>query len=89
MPAGPSVPLWVLMTALGALGTLITVGIYMIASHFREDHLRAERLAVAENEIKNVKAEIGDRKSGIRGWLHELANDISPYIIRKQGERKE
>ena len=28
--AEPAIPLWVLMLALGALGTLLTIGMYMV-----------------------------------------------------------
>lgn len=87
--ADPAIPLWVLMLALGALGTLLTVGIYMVVGHFREDQKRAERLAVVESDVKKIHAEIGDHDSGIRGWLHRLASDISPYIIRRQHEDRD
>jgi hypothetical protein len=96
----PSVPLWMLLTLLGALGTLLTliggiVGLVLrtiiksMREHAKEDVQRAERLAVAENDIKKINAEIGDRKSGIRGWLHELANEITPRSIRRQQEERD
>lgn len=84
-----AIPLWVLMLALGALGTLLTVGIYMVVNHFRDDQKRAERLAVAESKIERIDGEIGDHNSGIRGWLHQLSSDISPYIIRRQHEDRD
>ena len=98
MSEEPNVPLWMFLTLLGAVGSLLaTLGtvvaialrwiIAAMRDHSKEDVQRAERLAVAERDIKRMDAEIGDRRSGIRGWLHELANDISPYIIRKQSER--
>lgn len=55
--------------------------------HISEDNKVHEQIAVNSAEIKRLTNEIGDRTSGIRGWLHNLANDVSPYIIRKQGER--
>lgn len=84
-----SIPLWVLMLALGGLGTLLTIGIYMIVNHFRDDQKRAERLAVVESEVKHITEEIGDHNSGIRGWLHKLQNDWTPYLIRAQKEDKD
>lgn len=84
-----NVPVWVVMLLLGALGTLLSIGIYMIVGHFRDDQSRAERLAVVESDVKHIKEEIGDHNTGIRGWLHKLTNDISPYIIRSQHDRRD
>jgi hypothetical protein len=82
------VPLWVFMVLLGALGTLLSIGIAMIVRHFHDDQRRAVRLAVVESDVKGIKAELGDHDSGLRGWLHQIAGDISPYIIRKQDDRE-
>jgi hypothetical protein len=99
MEQEPNVPLWMFLTLLGALGSLLTaigaIGAFALRSlmtalrdHAKEDIVRAERQAVTENEVKRVIAEIGDRKTGIRGWLHELANEITPRSLRRQeGER--
>lgn len=102
MPGEPesNVPLWMFLTLLGAVGSLLgllgTVVAFALRSiiaalrdHAKEDMKRAEDLAVAKNDIKRIEAEIGDRKSGIRGWLHELANDISPYIVKRQREDRD
>lgn len=96
----PSVPLWMFLTLMGALGTLlVTIGgiiglvlrsiVQALRDHAREDVVRAERLAVTESEVKTIKSELGDRKSGIRGWLHELANEITPRSMRRQQDERE
>lgn len=100
MEQEPSIPLWMFLTLLGALGTLLTalgavvaVALRSIISalrdHTREDILRAERLAVTENDVKRITAEIGDRKSGIRGWLHEIANELTPASLRRQQQERD
>lgn len=62
-----------------------------LEEHIKEDREVHEQGAVdsAVNaaDIKRIKEDIGDHSSGLRGWVHQIANDISPYIIRKQGER--
>lgn len=61
-----------------------------------EDHITEDRdvheqaavnSAVNASEIKGIKAELGDHNTGLRGWLHKLSNDVSPYITRKQHDR--
>lgn len=63
-----------------------------------EDHIGEDRKvheqaavnsAVNASEIRSIKAEIGDHNTGLRGWLHKLSNDISPYIIRRQHEDRD
>lgn len=82
------IPLWAFMVLLGALGALLSIGIAMIVRHFRDDQLRAERLAVVEHDVQGIKSELGDHDSGLRGWLHRIASDISPYILKRQHEDK-
>lgn len=48
-----------------------------------------ERTAVNESELKRLNEEIGGHDSGIRGWLHELSNAVSPRFIRRQQRRRE
>lgn len=88
-----SVPAWLFLAVLGALGTIVWFAIRMfvvaLREHAKEDVETRERVAVLESEMKGVKAEIGDRKSGIRGWLHELANELTPRSIRRQLEDRD
>lgn len=57
--------------------------------HIKDDNKAHERVAVVESKIERIEKDIGDHESGIRGWLHKLSNDVSPYIIKKQRENKE
>ena len=87
-----TVVLW-LFGALISVMSLVLAGICgWIAHHSRDcrDYRvkAAEQAGETRSDLRQVKAELGDRRSGIRGWLHELANDISPYITRKQAERE-
>lgn len=47
----------------------------------RDDKIKLhERVAVNESEIERVKVEIGDHGTGLRGWLHTIANQVNPVI---------
>jgi len=47
----------------------------------RADQIRlSERTAVNESEIRRLKEDIGDHGSGLRGWLHSIANATSPVV---------
>lgn len=39
-----------------------------------------ERTAVAERDIKRAQDDIGDHGTGLRGWLHEIANAVNPVV---------
>lgn len=89
MTGESSVPLWVLLLVLGALGSLVMLGLALMVAHFKRDQETRERVAVHDQQIKVINAEIGDRKSGIRGWLHELANEITPRSIKRQQQERD
>lgn len=44
----------------------------------------AASLATILTKLERVQEDIGDHSSGLRGQVHKLASDISPYIIRSQ-----
>lgn len=41
-------------------------------------------LAELTTNMRRVIVDIGDHDSGLRGQVHKLASDISPYIVRRQ-----
>lgn len=87
----PQVILWIL----GAIITVMTVVIGALAqamlAHIRDD--RDFRIEVTANnasmstKLDRVIDDIGDHETGLRGQMHKMAQDISPYIISQQHKR--
>lgn len=81
-------------------GTVITVQTIVLAAlasaiwnHVRDcGRFRVEQatlLGRISATLERVKEDIGDHGSGLRGQVHKLASDISPYVIREQSRRVE
>ena len=81
-------------------GTIIDVQTLVLAAmgsaiwtHVRDcGRFRVEQarlLGEISADLKRVKEDIGDHDSGLRGQVHQLASDISPYIVRSQHRRSE
>lgn len=70
----------VLLAVIGAM-----FGLFL--KHMGECRDFREKVAGMSAKIDSVKAELGDHETGVRGALHQLRDDISPWIIRAQMER--
>lgn len=88
-----SIVLWIFGTLIGIL-TLTIAGVFgwMIShgKHCSERHAEASReFGDIGAKLDRVIKDIGDHDSGLRGQVHDLAKDISPYVIREQVRRGE
>ena len=83
-----SVILWLFGTLIG-LQTLVIGGLVSaIWSHAHD--CRDFRSSVSASQatmsakMDRVIQDIGDHETGLRGQVHKLASDITPYVIRSQ-----
>jgi hypothetical protein len=81
---------------IAAQAGLLSFYIHHILSCNRRDRVRAAenqainvQLATIAGALERVQTDIGDHNSGLRGQVHRLASDISPYVVREQGRRGE
>lgn len=66
------------------LGILITVVIGLaiaIFNHVRECREPRSQLATLESEVNRIKEDIGTHDSGMRGHIHQIANDVSQVAV--------
>lgn len=70
---------------LGAFGTVLWTHL-RDCNGFRVD--QARMLGQIAADLKRVQLDIGDHESGLRGQVHRLASDITPYIVRRQVDRE-
>ncbi len=81
-------------------GTLITILLFALGGlfawmlshtkHCSVWHVQASReFGSISTKLDRVILDIGDHDTGLRGQVHDLANRISPYLIKEQARRKE
>jgi len=87
---------WVLAVVVAAQAGLLGFYIKHIIDCNRRDLTRAienlhisTTLATITESLRRVQLDIGDHGSGLRGQVHKLASDITPYVIREQMKRGE
>lgn len=49
--------------------------------HIRECRARIAEAAVMRADINRLMHEVGDHETGLRGAMHALRNEISPFVI--------
>ena len=86
---------WVLGILIAAQAGLLTFYIHHIIACNRRDNIRAQenlhintQLASINESLRRVQVDIGNHETGLRGQVHKLASDISPYIINEQKRRE-
>lgn len=87
---------WILGMLLAAQAGLLSFYIHHIIACNRRDQTRADenllintKLATITETLRRVEVDIGTHETGIRGELHQLIKDVSPYIVREQKRRVE
>lgn len=85
--------LWLFGTVIG-VQTLVLAAIgSMFWTHNRDcGHVRVQQATLLGQilaDLRRVQQDIGDHNTGLRGQVHKLASDISPYVIREQQRRRE
>lgn len=87
-----SATLWLFGTVITVLGLVIGGIVGWIFAHSKDcldfRVATAASLAAIVVKLDRVIDDIGDHESGLRGSVHKLRNDISPYMIRAQGRDK-
>lgn len=88
-----TVLLWLLGTIIG-VQTIVLAGLTAaFLSHLKDCGNYRVSTAALLGEIKSnlsrVQRDIGDHDTGLRGQVHKLSSDITPYILRRQKERGE
>ena len=76
---------------IAAQGGLLSFYIHHIIACNKRDRERAAenlqinmKLATITEALRRVEVDIGTHETGIRGEIHKLIKDISPYIVREQ-----
>lgn len=80
-----AVTLWILGSMLAVLMGLAGALFF----HVRECREIRAALASLTVQLSHLAKEIGDHDSGIRGQLHRLRGEVSPYILMEQKRRGE
>lgn len=82
-----SVLIWLFAGAYALIGVLFA----LVWQHVIRCKGVGEDIAVIKQIVADTKKEIGDHDTGLRGSIHKLARDISPYVILAQHklERRE
>lgn len=87
---------WVLGLIVAAQAGLLSFYIHHIIACNKRDRDRAAenlqintKLATITEALRRVELDIGTHETGIRGEIHKLIKDISPYIVREQKRRGE
>lgn len=85
-----SVLLWILGTAVTLLTLAIGGIIRLMVMHSRDCMSHriedATHRGAVDAKLERIMADIGSHESGIRGSLHKLRDDISPFIVMAQME---
>jgi hypothetical protein len=87
---------WILGVLIAAQAGLLSFYIHHIIACNKRDRDRAAEnlqinttLATIVESQRRMALDIGDHEKGLRGQVHRLSNDISPYVIREQQRRGE
>lgn len=79
-----SVPIWVLLVCLGALGALVMFGLAVLRDHMSRDSKIHETVAVHDAEMKDIKDKniprIEDRLAEHDERLHHHGREIQSLI---------
>lgn len=88
----------VLLWALGLLVVILTAVLGFLAkaqwAHITECRVFRAEFATVKEKVAAIEREIGDHESGIRGSIHDLRNQVSPFAIwaqmqmTKQGDQR-
>ena len=87
----PQVILWILGVIITVMTVVIGALTQAMLTHIKDD--RDFRIEVTANnaamgaKLDRVIEDIGDHETGLRGQMHKMAQDISPYIITQQTRR--
>jgi hypothetical protein len=68
---------------------LIAVLFGLFYRHESKCKTTSEDVAVLKEQMRSAKDEIGDHETGLRGSLHKLRGEVTPYILKEQMRRKE
>lgn len=85
-----TVLLWILTTTVGLLTAVIGGMIWMMISHAGD--CRDYRVANATHngsvdaKLERIIRDIGDHDSGMRGDIHDLRKQVTPFVIMAQAE---
>lgn len=71
----------VLIAILGAQLAMIAGLFKLWWDHIKDCRARAAKDAVMRSDIDQLLREVGDHEHGIRGALHKLRSDLSPFAV--------
>jgi hypothetical protein len=71
----------VLLAILGAQLLMIGGLFKLWWDHIRDCRARAAKDAVMRSDIDKLLHEVGDHETGIRGAMHKLRQDLSPFAV--------
>jgi hypothetical protein len=71
----------------GAFGCILGLGGLWL-SHIRDCREVRAMLAELNTNMTTVLREIGTHETGLRGSLHKLRSEISPFVLWVQGEKE-
>lgn len=80
-----TIPVWVLLVCLGALGALCVILIGIVKDHIKGDTSVHERVAVHEEQIKKLDTEIY-RPDGIMDRLHDHGGKL--HTLQANDDRR-
>ena len=82
---------WILGILIASQAGLLAFHVQHILACNKRDRDRAienqeinTTLATITESLRRVEVDIGTHETGLRGQVHKLASDISPYVIRSQ-----
>lgn len=76
--------IWLFAGAYGLIGVLFI----MQWQHSIKCKGVGEDIAVIKSLLLRIQQDIGTHETGLRGQVHRLASDITPYILSQQQERR-
>lgn len=76
-----SVPTWVLLVCLGALGALVMFFLAILRSHMEKDSSVHERVAVVESKVEKLDRELY-RQDGVMERLHKHGGHIQNLLTK-------
>ncbi len=74
--------------ALGIIIALQTATVGWLLYHSSQCAAFHERVARMEAEMKSVKDEIGDHDKGLRGGIHKMRAEVTPFVLWIQAEQE-
>jgi hypothetical protein len=69
----------------GAFAGIVTLALLLLA-HIKECRDVRAAIATLTTNVKHISSEIGTHETGIRGSLHKLRSEISPFVLWAQRE---